>query len=165
MSEPGSGSWDEVVERLRRSAAEVRAAVRQPASSSVEGDAAEARLKTDVTRLEQAASDLLSTLSAAIGERRTELESSFDRERAKRSADQMRSSLEEFSAQAADLASTVGTAATSTVKQAQPELEAAARALEDIAGSATAWARSVIDPPRDRPESSASAGRPPLDDL
>jgi hypothetical protein len=128
-------------------------------------DAAATRLKSDVSQLEHAASELRSKLSASLGERRTEIETSFDRERAERSADQLKSSLEEFAALAATLASGVAAAASSSLKQAEPELKTAARALEDVAGSASAWIRSVVDPNREQPRTPSSEGRAPLDEL
>ena len=165
MSDSGSKSWDEMVDRLRQAAAEVRAAVGNVGPPETGEDAASTRLKSDVSRLERSASELRSRLTASIAERRTEIETSFDRERAERTADQLKSSLEELAALAAGLASGVAAAATSTLKQAEPELKSAARALEDVAGSATAWVRSVVDPNREQPRKSSSEGRPPLDDL
>ena len=165
MSDPGNRSWDEMVDRLRQAAAEVRAAAGNAGSAGMGEDAASTRLKNDVSRLEQSASDLRSRLSASIAERRMEIETSFDRERAERTTEQLKSSLEELAGLAANLASGVGAAATGTLKQAEPELKTAARALEDVAGSATAWIRSVIDPAPEQPGTSSSQERPPLDDL
>ena len=165
MSDPGNRSWDEVVDRLRRAATDVRAAAGSAGSTGMEEDAAAARLKSDVSRLEQSASDLRSKLSASIAERRTEIETSFDRERAERTTKQLKSSLDELAALAANLASGVAAAASSSLKQAEPELKNAARALEDVAGSATAWVRSIVDPAREQPGPSSSQERPPLDDL
>ena len=165
MSDPGSKSWDEMVDRLRRAAAEVRAAVGNAGSPGMEEDAAAARLKSDVSRLGHSASELRSKLSASVAERRTEIETSFDRERAERTADQLKSSLEELAAVASNLASRVAGAAGSSLKQAEPELKTAARALEDVAGSAAAWARAVVDPTREQPRNPSSEGRAPLDDL
>ena len=165
MSDPGNRSWDEMVDRLRRSAAEVRAAAGSARSSNMEDETAATRLKSDVSRLEQSAAELLSKLSASIAERRTEIETSFDRERAERTTDQLKSSLDELAALAANLASGVAAAASSSLQQAEPELKTAARALEDVASSATAWVRSVVDPAREQPGAAPSQERPPLDDL
>jgi hypothetical protein len=165
MSDPGSKSWNEMVDRLRQAAAEVRAAAEKAGSPDREDDAASTRLKRDVTRLEQSASELLSRLSASINERRAEIETSFDRERAERNTNQLKSSIEDLVGLAANVASVVTAAATSTLKQAAPELKTAARSLEDVAVSATAWVRSVVDPSREQPPKSSSSGRPPLDDL
>ena len=165
MSEPGSRSWDEMVEALRRAAAEVRSAMGRTGSPSAEEDAAAMRLKGDVSRLEQSASDLLSKLSSGLEQRRTEIDTSFDRERAAHSADQMKASLEEFAALGGSLTSNIASAAGSSLKHAEPELKTAVRALEDVAGSAASWIRAVIDPARDQQGSPASEGKPPLDDL
>lgn len=165
MSEPGSRSWDEIVDALRRAAADVRAAVGRSGSLSAAEDAAGARLKSDVSRLEESAAELLAKLSAGLAERRSEIETSFDRERAERSADHMKASLEELAALAGGLTSSIATAAGSSLKQAEPELKTAVRALEDVASSAASWVRTVVDPARDRQGNPASEGRPPLDDL
>lgn len=165
MSESGNHSWNEIVDRLRQAAADVRDAAGTAGAPDMAEDAASTRLKSDVSRLEQSASELLSRLSASIAERRAEIETSFDRERAERTAEQLKSSLDELAALAANLASGVAAAATSTLKQAEPELKTAARALEDVAGSATAWVRSVVDPAREQPDTSSPQERPRLDDL
>jgi chromosome segregation ATPase len=165
MSDPGNRSWDEMVDRLRRAAAEVLAAAGSAGSPGTDDEATATRLKSDVARLERSASELRSKLSASIAERRTEIETSFDRERAERTTDQLKSSLDELAALAANLASGVAAAASSSLKQAEPELKTAARALEDVASSATAWVRSVVDPTREQPGAPSSQERPPLDDL
>ena len=165
MSEPGNRSWEEMVDTLRKAAAEVRATLGRADSPSADEDAAATRLKGDVSRLEQSAADLLAKLSTGLGERRTEIETSFDRERAERSADQMKSSLEELTALAGSLTSDMASAASSSLKHAEPELKTAVRALEDVAGSAASWIRTVIDPARDRQRAPSPEGNPPLDDL
>lgn len=165
MSDSGNKSWDEMVDRLRQAAAEVRAAAGNAESPGMGEDEASTRLRSDVSRLEQSATELRSRLAASIAERRTEIETSFDRERAERTTEQLKSSLEELAALAANLVSGVTAAATGTLKQAEPELKTAARALEDVAGSATTWIRSVIDPVREEPGTSSTQERPPLDDL
>ena len=165
MTDAGTRSWDEMVDALRRAAADVRAALGNAETPGAAEDAAATRLKSDVSRLEQSASDLRTKLSAGLGETRSEIESSFDRERAERSADQMKASLQEFAALAGSLTSDIGAAASSSLKQAEPELKIAVRALEDVAGSAASWVRAVIDPVRDRQGNPSPEGRPPLDDL
>jgi uncharacterized phage infection (PIP) family protein YhgE len=165
MSDIGNQSWDEAVDSLRRAAGEVRSALGRTASPSGDEDAAAARLKDDVSRLEQSASDLLTKLSAGLGERRTEIESSFDRERVERSAEQMKGSLEELAALAGSLTSHMASAASGTLKQTEPELKTAVRALEDVAGSAASWIRTVIDPAREKQGTPSPEGQPPLDDL
>jgi uncharacterized phage infection (PIP) family protein YhgE len=165
VSTSGSRSWDEIIERLRTAAGDVRAALGRAGSRSVGDDAAAARLKGDVSRLEQSASELISKISAGLQERRAEIDTSFDRERAQRSAEQMKSSLDELAALASSVTAEIASAANSTLKQAEPELKNVARALEDVAGSATSWIRTAIDPAKEQPEKRVPEDRPPLDDL
>jgi hypothetical protein len=165
MSESGRQSWEDAVDGLRHAATEVRAALGRPTGPSAEEDAAATRLKADVSRLEQSATDLLGKLSSELSQQRTELESSVDREHAAKSSDQIKSSLEELAAVAARLTADVAVAAGSSLKQAEPELQTAIRALEDVAGSAASWVRAIIDDPRSAPRETASEVRPPLDDL
>ena len=119
----------------------------------------------DVSRLEQSASELISKISVGLRERRSEIDASFDRERAQRSVEQMRSSLEELAALAGSITADIASAANSTLKQSEPELKSGARALEDVAGSATSWIRTAIDPAKEAQEKRAPENRPPLDDL
>jgi gas vesicle protein len=165
VSTSGSRSWDEIVDRLRTAAGEVRSALGRAGSASVDDDAAATRLKDDVSRLEQSASELFSKISAGLRERRSEIDTSFDRERAQRSAEQMKSSLEELATLAGSVSADIASAASSTLKQAEPELKNVARALEDVAGSATSWIRTAIDPAQERPGKRAPESSPPLDDL
>jgi PPE-repeat protein len=158
-------SWEDLTETLRTAAAEVRSALGRAGSPSSGDDAAAARLKGDVSRLERTASDLISAISSGLRERGSEIGSSFDRERAQRSAEQMKTSLEDLAALAVNTASEVGSAANSTLKHAEPELKHVARALETVAESATAWIRTTIDPEKKQPGSQASKDRQPLDDL
>ena len=81
MSTPGSRSWDEMIDTLRTAAGEVRSALGRVGSPSTDDDAAAARLKGDVSRLEQSASELISKISVGLRERRSEIDASFDRER------------------------------------------------------------------------------------
>jgi uncharacterized phage infection (PIP) family protein YhgE len=164
MSTPGSRSWDEMVDMLRTAAGEVRSALGRVGSPNTDDDAAAARLKGDVSRLEQSASELISKISVGLRERRSEIDASFDRERAQRSAEQMKSSLEELAALAGSVTADIASAANSTLKQSEPELKSVARALEDVAGSATSWIRTAIDPAKEQ-EKRAPENRPPLDDL
>src|SRR5688500_457782 len=82
MSEGNRQSWDEAIDALRRAAGEVRSAVGRPAEPGAEEDAAAARLKADVGRLEQSASDLRAKLSGSLEQQRAEVGAAFDRERA-----------------------------------------------------------------------------------
>jgi hypothetical protein len=158
-------SWEDLTDTLRTAAADVRSALGRAGSPSPDDYAAAARLKGDVSRLEQTASDLISTISSGVRERRSEIESSFDRERAQRSAEQVKTSLEDLTALAVNIASEVGSAANSTLKQAEPELKQVAVALEKVAESATSWIRTAVDPGKKQPGARASENRPSLDDL
>ena len=165
MSTPGSRSWDEMIDTLRTAAGEVRSALGRVGSPSTDDDAAAARLKGDVSRLEQSASELISKISVGLRERRSEIDASFDRERAQRSAEQMKSSLEELATLAGSVTADIAAAANSTLKQSEPELKRVARALEDVVGSVTSWIRTAIDPAKEAQEKRAPENRPPLDDL
>jgi hypothetical protein len=165
VSTPGNRSWDEMVEMLRTAAGEVRSALGRAGSRSIDDDAAAARLKNDVSRLEQSASELISKISAGVQERRSEIDTSFDRERAQRSAEQMKSSLEELAALAGSVTADIASAANSTLKQSEPELKNVARALEDVAGSVASWMRTAIDPAKEQPGRQVPENKPPLDDL
>ena len=165
MSTRHNRSWEDLTDTLRTAAAEVRSALGRAGSPSPDDDAAAARLKEDVSRLEQTASDLISTISSGLQERRSEIGSSFDRERAQRSAEQIKTSLEDLTALAVNIASEVGSVANSTLKQAEPELKRVTHALEQVAESATSWIRTMVDPEKKRSEAQTSEDRPPLDDL
>jgi hypothetical protein len=165
VSTPGSRSWDEMVETLRTAAGEARSALGRAGSRSGDDDAAAARLKGDVSRLEQSASELIAKISAGMQERRSEIDTSFDRERAHRSTEQMKSSLEELAALAGSVSAEIASAASSTLKQSEPELKNVARSLEDVAGSAASWIRSAIDPAKEQTEKRSPETGPPLDDL
>jgi uncharacterized phage infection (PIP) family protein YhgE len=154
-----------MVDMLRTAAGEVRSALGRVGSPNTDDDAAAARLKDDVSRLEQSASELISKISVGLRERRSEIDGSFDRERAQRSAEQMKSSLEELAALAGSVTADIASAANSTLKQSEPELKSVARALEDVAGSATSWIRTAIDPAKEGQEKRAPENRPLLDDL
>ena len=165
MSAPDNQSWDEMVDKLRTAAYEVRSAIGRAGTPSADDDAAAARLKGDVSRLEQSASELITKISAGLRDRRSEIETSFDRERAQRTAEQMKTSLEELAVLAGRVTTDIASAANSTLKQSEPELNNVARALEDVAGSAASWIRSAIDPTKEQPGKQASQNRSPLDDL
>ena len=165
MSTRHNRSWEDLTDTLRTAAADVRSALGRAASPSPDDDAAAARLKGDVSRLEQTAADLISTISSGLRERRSEIGSSFDRERAQRSAEQVKASLEDLAVHAASMTSQIGSAANSTLKQAEPELKNVARALETVAESTTSWIRTTIDPEKKQPGEPQSENKPPLDDL
>jgi hypothetical protein len=165
MNDANRQSWEEAVDALRRAASEVRSAAGRASGPSAEEDAAATRLKADVSRLEHSAADLRAKLSGSLEQQRETVESSFDRERAQTSSDQIRASLEELAAVAARLTSEVASAAGKSLKDAEPELKTAVRSLEEVAGSTAAWVRAVIDAPDNkRPERSAT-GQPPLEEM
>ena len=165
MSAPDRRSWDELVDTLRTAAGDVRSAIGRAGSSSTGDDVAAARLKGDVSRLEQSASELISKISVGLRERQSEIDTSFDRERAQLSVEQMKSSLEELATLAASVSADIVSVASGTLKESEPELKNVARALEDVAGSAASWIRAAIDPTREQPGKQSSQKRPPLDDL
>jgi archaellum component FlaC len=165
MSAPDRRSWDELVDTLRTAAGDVRSAIGRAGSSSTDDDVAAARLKGDVSRLEQSASELISKISVGLRERQSEIDTSFDRERAQLSVEQMKSSLEELATLAGSVSADIVSVASGTLKQSEPELKNVARALEDVAGSAASWIRAAIDPTREQPGKQSSQNRLPLDDL
>jgi hypothetical protein len=154
-----------VVDALRTAAAEVRSAIGRAGSPSVNDDAAAARLKGDVARLEQSASELISKISTGLREQRSEIDTAFDRERAQRTAEQMKSSLEELATLAGSVTAEIASAANTTLKHSEPELKNVAGALEDVAGSAASWIRSAIDPAKEQQAKREAESQPPLDDL
>ena len=165
MSETSSQSWDDAVDALRRAARELRDAIGHEETPSTDATAAASRLKDDVSRLERSASDLVTKLSSSLDQQRGEIESSFDRERAERMTGQLKTSLEEFGSLARALTADVAAATESSLKQADPEIKTAIRALDDVINSAVSWIRATIDPVRDQRGGLTSEGRPPLDDL
>ncbi|MBA2596557.1 MAG: hypothetical protein H0V00_08030 [Chloroflexia bacterium] len=165
MSDANTRSWDESVAALRSAASDVLAAVGRQGDPSGTEDAAATRLKSDVSRLEQSASQLLGKLASGIEQQRSDLETSFDRGRAEKNADQIKSSLEDLAALAMRLTSDIAASAGGSLKQADPELKAAVLALEDVARSATEWIRTALDTPRQGSSGPARDARAPLDDL
>jgi hypothetical protein len=158
-------SWEDLTDMLRTAAAEVRSALSRAGSPSPDDYAATVRLKGDVSRLQQAASDLVSTITSGMRERGSEIGSTFDREKAQRGAEQIKTSLEDLASLAASVTSEIGSAANSTLKQAEPELKNVAGALEKVAESATSWIRTTIDPEKKQSGAQSSENKPPLDDL
>ncbi len=165
MSDSSKQSWNESVAALRSAASDVLAALGRAQTPGAAEDAATTRLKGDVTRLERSATELLGKLSSGLEHQRSELETSFDRERAEKNADQIKTSLEDLASLATRLTSDIASAAAGSLKQAEPELKTAVRALEDVAGSAGEWIRAALDTPRSRPADAKTEAKPPLDDL
>lgn len=148
MSERESTSWEDVVDRLRGAANDLRSAAGRSGPASPEEEAAAQRLKEDVSRLEQSAADLKAKLSSGFDAQREEFESSVDRERAEQAAGQLRASIDELISLTGVVATELKSAAESSFTHAQPELRSAIRTLEDVAGSAASWVKAIIDPER-----------------
>lgn len=146
MAEKDGSSWDEIVDRLRSSVDDLRSAAGRPAEGSAEESAAANRLKADVSRLEQSAARLKSTLTEGINAQKAGVEESFDRDQAEKSTTQIKESVNEILNLSKSLAVEVKDAAQSSFASAEPELKAAIRTLEDVAASAGAWVKTVIDP-------------------
>lgn len=146
MAENEGTSWDDIVDRLRGSVNDLRAAAGRPADASPEETVAADRLKADVSRLEQSAARLKATFTDGINAQKSGLEESFDRDRAEKSTTQIKDSVNEILNLSKSLALDVKDAAQSSYASAEPELKTAIRTLEDVAASAGAWVKAVIDP-------------------
>lgn len=165
MTDGRNRSWNELVESLRAVAEQIRHAVEHKGPRSPEEEAAASRLKADLSRLEQTAADLRTKLTTGVHEQRAEFEESIDRERVAQTTDQLKASLDELLSLARTVATELGAAAGATFEQVRPELTSAARSLEDVAGSAGAWLRAVLDTGGARPRDRGQGEGPPLDDL
>jgi hypothetical protein len=163
--ETESATWDEALRRLKSAAAELQTAATRTDTASGDQAAAREQLRHDVSRLEQSASALLTKLQRDLDAKRSGIEESVDRERAERSVDQLRASLDELTVLAGAVAVDVTGAVTESLRQAEPELKTALRTLDDVLGSAAAWVKATVDPDRDQKGGLVSEGRPPLDDL
>jgi chromosome segregation ATPase len=162
MSDSERRSWEDIVDRLQRAATELRSAAGRPHERSAEEEAAAARLKADVSRLEQSAADLKEKLTSGFDRQRSEV----DRERVEQSTGQIKVALDELIDLARSVTTDLGTAAESSYRNARPEVRTAIRTLEDVASSAGAWIKSAIDPSRERHHGQRDAGpRAPLDEL
>lgn len=163
MSDQRDTSWDEIVDRLRGAANELRSAAGREGTASAEEEAAAARLKEDVARLERSAADLRQRLAGGFEAQRAEFENVVDRDRAEQSAGQLKAALNDLIEQTKVVAGELKSVAQAGFAQAQPELKTAIRTLEDVAGSAGAWIRTVVDPDQaDRTRTSSDA-KPPAD--
>lgn len=165
MSDAGKKSWDDGVDALRRAVNDLRSATGVDQAESPEEQAAAARLKADVSRLEESAANLRTKLTAGFDAQRDEFESSIDRDRAEQSVSQLRASLDDLVEMAKTVTRDFGAVAKSSATRAEPELNTAIRSLEDVAGSATSWVKAVIDPDRSTRRNAEGSGKPPLDDL
>lgn len=163
MSDETSKTWGDVVEKLRSAVDDLRTATGRAAAPSADEETAAATLRSDMTRLEQSAADLRSKLASGLDTTRSEFETAFDRERAEQSAGHLKAALDDLAGLTRTVTRDLRAAAESSFTVAQPEIRSAVRALEDVAGSAGAWVRAVIDPdaaPRDdrSPDSSRPRG-------
>jgi hypothetical protein len=166
MSESDRRSWDEIVHRLQAVAGELRSAAGRPRTTSEEEEAAASRLKADVTRLEDSAAELRAKMASGLDSQRTEFEAAFDRERAEQTAGQFRSAFDELVDLARTVSSELKSATENSYMRSQPELKSAIRALEDVAISAAAWVRAVVDSAEARRSGErGTAEKPRLDDL
>jgi predicted component of type VI protein secretion system len=164
VTEQSNKSWDDLVDRLRGAAHELREAAGREGAPSAEEEAAAARLKNDVTRLEQSAAELRAKLTTGLDAQRKEFETALDRDRAEQAARQVRTALDELLGLARTVTLELKEAATASLTRAQPELKTAIRNLEDVASSTGAWVRTVIDDER-QPGARTERTKPPLDDL
>lgn len=165
MTEQSNKSWEDLVDRLRGAAHELREAAGREGAPSAEEEAAAARLKNDVTRLEQSAAELRAKLATGLDEQRKEFETALDRERAEQAAAQVRTALDELLGLARTVTLELKEAATASLTRAQPELKTAIRTLEDVASSTGAWVRTVIDHDRTSGGPRSERTAPTLDDL
>jgi hypothetical protein len=166
MSDSGRQSWDEIVDRLQAVAGELRATAGRPRTTSEEEEAAASRLKADVTRLEESAAELRAKMASGLDSQRSEFEAAFDRERAEQTADQFKSAFDELVGLGRMVSGELKSAAENSYMRSQPELKSAIRALEDVANSAAAWVRAVVDSAEARRSgASCTAAKPHLDDL
>lgn len=164
MTEQGQRSWEEAVDHLRRAANELRTAAGMDTASTQEEEAAAARLKHDVSRLQETATDLREKFSTGFDEQRREFTSNEERERAEQAANQMKASIDELVSLARHVIDDIATVASNSLKQAEPELKSAIRVLEDVAASAGDWLRVMIETRRG-PQSGPRGSGKPLDEL
>jgi hypothetical protein len=165
MGEPTSKSWQDIVDTLQGAANELRASAGRPGATSAKEAAAATKLKSDVSRLEQSATDLRSRLAQSLDAQRSEFESTLDRERAEQTASQFKSAVDELLGLARSVSIDMKAAAVSTFEQSKPELNSAIRALEDVASSAADWMRAVVEPVRRPPGRTNRGAKPPLDNF
>jgi hypothetical protein len=163
MSEPKSRSWEEALSALRQAAGELKSSLSRVASNADDTQPAPGRLKHDLERLLRSGAELQSTFVEGFERQRPDIVSRIDRERAEKTAQQLKNSVEEFATLAVDVTTEVAAAAQSSLKQAEPELRTAVRSLEDLATSISAWISSSIDTRRDGDANQTR--KPPLDEL
>jgi hypothetical protein len=163
MNEPSSQSWDDALIALRQAAGDLKTALGHVASRADESQPTPGRLKHDLDWLMRAGSDAQAKFVEGFERERPDLVSSLDRERAEKTAQHLKSSVEEIAALAADVTADVAAAAQSSLKHAEPELRTAIRSLEDLASSVAAWIATSIE--SGRGGEPRSKRKPPLDEL
>jgi hypothetical protein len=165
MTDAGDRTLDQAMASLREAAGELRSALAPRSDSGEEDRESTQRLKADVARFGEAATAALSTLGHDLDQQRAAIGASVDRERAEHAVTEMKSALAELTAMASALASEIASSAAGSVKQADPEITKAVRALDDVIASGAAWINSVLDSPRVEVRDRDLERRPPLDDL
>ena len=165
MSSNDDRTVEQALASLRDAAGELRTAVAARMAPSDDDSPAARRLKDDTARLGRAASDLLSTLRHELDQQDTAVGTAPERERAAHATTEIKSALGELARIASSVAGQVANVAGSSVKQADPEITKAIRALEDVADSAANWLRSELDAPGVRRGDRATRNAPPLDEL
>ena len=144
MSEK-DGSWDELVDKLRSSVNDLRGAVGRPVATNSGEEAAAQRLRADLSRLEETAARLRTSLTSNIDAQKSGL-GGEERVKVEESAGQLKESLQELLGMARTVATDVKAGAQATYTQSEPELKSAIRSLEEVAVSTGVWIKTVIDP-------------------
>ncbi|MFN8660635.1 MAG: hypothetical protein U0075_02015 [Thermomicrobiales bacterium] len=144
MSEK-DGSWDELVDKLRSSVNDLRGAVGRPVATNSGEEAAAQRLRADLSRLEETAARLRTSLTSNIDAQKSGL-GGEERVKVEESAGQLKESLQELLGMARTVATDVKAGAQATYTQSEPELKSAIKSLEEVAVSTGVWIKTVIDP-------------------
>ncbi len=144
MSEK-DGSWDELVDKLRSSVNDLRGAVGRPVATNPGEEAAAQRLRADLSRLEETAARLRTSLTSNIDAQKSGL-GGEERVKVEESAGQLKESLQELLGMARTVATDVKAGAQATYTQSEPELKSAIKSLEEVAVSTGVWIKTVIDP-------------------
>lgn len=161
MADPERRTWNDALSALRDAGNGLVSALRGMGGS----DKTREQLEQDIARFDRSIDALAAKLEQEIAARRTTIETSIDKEQATDSAAKLRSSLRELSGQAQRLTTELADAAAGTMKEVEPEMNAAIRDLDGVIAAASGWLRASIDPTRESGSTRATSGRPPLDDL
>jgi hypothetical protein len=163
MNAPNSRSWDEALGALRQAAGELKSSLGGVVGNAEDPQPTPSRLKHDLDRLLQSGAELQSKFVEGFERQRPDIVSRIDREKAEKSAHQLKNSVEEFATLAVKVTTEVTSAAQSSLKQAEPELRTAVRSLEDLTSSLAVWISDSID--TRRVGDSHPTRKPPLDEL